>query len=108
MTARSRRLTGLVSFRYGARRRDAVSAGEIRAHPRRHSGDGWGVFPEHDEDKGDWKIADSAIAQLKQARGPVVLRGGRLPLPHVPCFASQKWFDLYPEQSLLLPEVKVR
>jgi arylsulfatase A-like enzyme len=27
-------------------------------------------------------------------------------LPHVPCFASQKWFDLYPADSLVLPEVK--
>ncbi len=27
-------------------------------------------------------------------------------LPHVPCFASQKWFDLYPEETVLLPEVR--
>ena len=27
-------------------------------------------------------------------------------LPHVPCFASQKWFDLYPDESLVLPEVQ--
>ena len=67
----------------------------------------WGVFPVRDEDQGDWKIADSAIAQLKQVsrdRPFFVAVGFRL--PHVPCFASQKWFDLYPEQSLLLPEVR--
>ena len=67
----------------------------------------WGVFPERDEDQADWKIADSAIAQLKQTpkdRPFFVAVGFRL--PHVPCFASQKWFDLYPEQSLLLPEVR--
>jgi arylsulfatase A-like enzyme len=26
--------------------------------------------------------------------------------PHVPCFAPQKWFDLYPENELQLPAVK--
>ena len=25
--------------------------------------------------------------------------------PHVPCFATQKWFDLYPEESLLMPPI---
>jgi arylsulfatase A-like enzyme len=67
----------------------------------------WGVFPARDEDQGDWNIANSAIAQLKQVtedRPFFVAVGFRL--PHVPCFASQKWFDLYPEPSLLLPEVR--
>ena len=27
-------------------------------------------------------------------------------LPHVPCYASQKWFDLYPEDDLTLPPVR--
>ena len=40
----------------------------------------WGIFPERDEDPGDWKIADSAIAHLKQApKRPAVLRRRRLP-----------------------------
>jgi hypothetical protein len=26
-------------------------------------------------------------------------------LPHVPCYATQKWFDLYPEERLQLPPV---
>ena len=67
----------------------------------------WGVFPVDDEDQADWKIADSAIAHLKRQptdRPFFVAVGFRL--PHVPCFASQKWFDLYPEKTLLMPEVK--
>ena len=67
----------------------------------------WGVFPACDEDQADWKIADSAIAQLERAptdRPFFVAVGFRL--PHVPCFASQKWFDLYPEKTLVLPEVR--
>ena len=37
--------------------------------------------------------------------GVVTASGFRL--PHVPCFAPQKWFDLYPEATLKLPPVLV-
>jgi arylsulfatase A-like enzyme len=68
----------------------------------------WGVFPQDDHDQADWKIADAAIGQLKSlppGRPFFVAVGFRL--PHVPCFASQKWFDRYPpEEQILLPPVK--
>ncbi len=66
----------------------------------------WGIFPERDEDQADWKIADAAIAQLKTAPTdkPFFIAAG-FRLPHVPCFASQKWFDLYPEATLKMPPV---
>jgi arylsulfatase A-like enzyme len=67
----------------------------------------WGVFPDRDEDQPDWKIADSAIAHLEKApkdRPFFVAAGFRL--PHVPCFATRKWFDLYPDRALLMPEVR--
>jgi len=67
----------------------------------------WGVFPEHDEDQADWKIAEDAIRYLRKAspNKPFFLGVG-FRSPHVPCFASQKWFDLYPPDSLMLPAVK--
>ena len=67
----------------------------------------WGVFPEHDEDHGDWHIAEDAIQYLKKAdpTKPFFLGVG-FRSPHVPCFASQKWFDLYPLDSLIMPLVK--
>ena len=67
----------------------------------------WGVFPERDEDQPDWKIADSAIGFLNSAPTdkPFFLGAG-FRLPHVPCFATQKWFDLYPDASLQMPPVK--
>jgi len=67
----------------------------------------WGVFPEKDEDNADWEIADSAIAALNKAPAdkPFFVGCG-FRLPHVPCFASQKWFDLYPDASLQMPPVK--
>jgi choline-sulfatase len=67
----------------------------------------WGVFPERDEDQGDWKIADSAIAHLKQApKDRPFFIGVGFRLPHVPCFASRKWFERLPEASLVMPAVK--
>lgn len=70
----------------------------------------WGVFPEDDRDQADWKIADAAIAQLKSlppGKPFFVAVGFRL--PHVPCFASRKWFDLFPpEDQIFLPPVKDR
>jgi choline-sulfatase len=67
----------------------------------------WGVFPDRDEDQADWKIADSAIGRLKTLppdRPFFVAAGFRL--PHVPCFASRRWFDLYPDATLVMPKVK--
>jgi len=65
----------------------------------------WGIFPENDCDQPDWKTADNAIAQLKSRPKdkPFFLAAG-FRLPHVPCFASQKWFDMYPtENEIQLP-----
>jgi len=67
----------------------------------------WGPFPERDEDLPDWKIASAAIEQLKKAGRdkPFFIAAG-FRLPHVPCYTTQKWFDLYPEDTLKLPPVK--
>ena len=66
----------------------------------------WGVFPEKDEECFDHDIATWAVQQLKQPpKGPFFLAVG-FQHPHVPCYAPQKWFDLYPEDKLAMPEVK--
>jgi arylsulfatase A-like enzyme len=65
----------------------------------------WGIFPENDGDQPDWKTADNAIAQLKShpKDKPFFIAAG-FRLPHVPCFASQKWFDIFPpEKDIILP-----
>lgn len=70
----------------------------------RHPAMDWGPFPERDEDHGDYKIADAAIDALRRApkdKPFLVACGFRL--PHVPCYAPQKWFDLYPDATLKLP-----
>lgn len=67
----------------------------------------WGTFPHRDQDKGDWKVASWAVEELQQMpRGdqPFFLSVGFF-LPHVPCYATQKWFDLYPSDSLKMPPI---
>ena len=71
-----------------------------------HSLMDWGVFPHKDEDKGDYHIASWAVEQIKTAPRdrPFFLAAGFF-LPHVPCYATQKWFDLYPDDDSVLPPV---
>lgn len=67
----------------------------------------WGVFPHRDEDKGDYQVASWAVEQIASAPKdePFFLAAGFF-LPHVPCYATQKWFDLYPDDDSVLPLVK--
>ena len=67
----------------------------------------WGAFPERDADHADWWIADDAIERLKTAPAdrPFFIAAG-FRQPHIPCFASQRWIDLYPNQLVALPPVK--
>src|SRR5581483_5541017 len=63
--------------------------------------------PGNDANQADWQIADSASKQLKNlpAGKPFFVAVG-FRSPHVPCFATKKWFDLFPEDRLTLPLVK--
>ena len=67
----------------------------------------WGVFPHNDEDKGDYRVATWAADQLQSmpAGQPFFLAVG-FSLPHVPCFVTQKWMDLYPDDDSVLPPIK--
>ncbi len=63
----------------------------------------WGTYPERDEDQSDAKVADWSVQQLRQpSTDPWFLSIG-FRRPHVPCYAGQRWMDLYPEASLKLP-----
>ncbi len=66
----------------------------------------WGVFPHRDEDKGDYQIASWTIDQIRQLPKdkPFFLATGFF-LPHVPCYATEKWFSLYPDDDSVLPEI---
>ena len=63
----------------------------------------WGVFPEKDEDMIDYQTAEWTIQKLKQTyERPFFLAAGFI-RPHVLFYAPQKWFDLYPLDSIQLP-----
>ena len=72
----------------------------------RHPAMDWGAFPEREEDAVDYKTADAAIGALHDAPKdqPFFIAAG-FRLPHVPCYAPQKWFDLYPDATLQMPPV---
>jgi len=65
----------------------------------------WGAFPDRDEKMPDHKIAAWGVAQLQKTHDkPLFLATGFF-RPHVPQYAPQKWFDMYPLESLKLPVV---
>lgn len=68
----------------------------------------WGVWPLDNDDtgKGDYKVATWAVEQIKIAPKdqPFFISTGFF-LPHVPLYATQKWFDLYPDDDSVLPKI---
>ncbi len=68
----------------------------------------WGVWPRDNDDttKGDYQVATWTAQQIKAApKGrPFFIAAGFF-LPHVPCYATRKWFDLYPDDDSVLPEI---
>jgi arylsulfatase A-like enzyme len=69
----------------------------------------WGVFDHQDSQKGDWIVADWAVNQLHQLGNfdkPFFMSIGFF-LPHVPCHVTQKWWDMYPEESLVMPSLQL-
>lgn len=73
--------------------------------PRGGRGMDWAVYPHKESDHTDWKRADWAVEQLnKKPRKPFFMAVG-FSLPHVPLYATKKWFDLYPEEEITLPRM---
>lgn len=74
--------------------------------PAKHPLVDWGPFPEKDEQHYDYQTAQWAVDKLQSRPSAPFLLAVGFSLPHVPCYAPQKWFDLYPDDDSLLPEVK--
>jgi choline-sulfatase len=66
----------------------------------------WGVFPASDAEHDDWKVAEWAIERLKAKPAQPFFLAVGLRLPHVPLYAPQKWFDMYPDDKLIMPPIK--
>jgi len=79
--------------------------------PMNHPLVDWGVYPERDEQQNDWAIADWSIDFLADPErtgpdAPPLFLATGFGRPHLPCFASQEWFDLYPAATTKLPPVR--
>ncbi|MEQ9408511.1 MAG: sulfatase [Fuerstiella sp.] len=75
--------------------------------PKSHPLWDWGQVDVPDEKQRDYITADWAtreLPKLAQQDQPFFLAVG-FHLPHVPIYASKKWFDLYPLESVQLPAV---
>lgn len=68
----------------------------------------WGVWPLENDDtgKGDYGVASWAIDQIESTPPdkPFFIAAGFF-LPHVPCYATPQWFDLYPDDDSVLPVI---
>lgn len=64
----------------------------------------WGVFPERDEQMPDYMIANWAASRLAEKHDSSLWMGVGFYRPHVPQFAPQKWFDLFPLETIQLPK----
>jgi len=69
----------------------------------------WGVWPPDNDDSvtGDYQVASWAVEMIEEMPEdqPFFLAAGFF-FPHVPCFATQKWFDLYPDDESILPPIR--
>jgi arylsulfatase A-like enzyme len=63
----------------------------------------WGVYPQNDEEMPDYKIASWAEEKLSGTLQKPFWMGVGFYRPHVPQFVPQKWFDMFPLDSIQLP-----
>ena len=65
----------------------------------------WGIFPDDDNVMPDMKCAKWAVDQLSQKHDKPFFMGVGFYRPHVPMFATKKWFDMHPKDKIKLPVV---
>ena len=65
----------------------------------------WGIFPDDDNVMPDMKCAKWAVDQLSQKHDKPFFIGVGFYRPHVPMFATKKWFDIHPKDKIKLPAV---
>ncbi|MBK1879650.1 sulfatase [Pelagicoccus mobilis] len=66
----------------------------------------WGVYPENDDELPDYKVAKWAEKRLLEEHDQPFFMAVGFFRPHVPMYAPKKWFDQFPRDQVMLPEVK--
>lgn len=63
----------------------------------------WGAYPSSDDEMADYQLAKNAADALQDDFGKPFFMSVGFFRPHVPLYVPQKWFDLYQEDTLELP-----
>lgn len=71
--------------------------------PSSHPALDWGPLDITDEEMPDWKVAQSAIARLEEARSQPLFMTVGYSRPHVPLNVPEKWFDMYQPADYAVP-----
>lgn len=78
---------------------------ELRRPPQNPREFDWGPWQKTDAEMGDGQMTEWAVKFLEQPREPFFLATGIF-RPHLPFYAPQKYFDMYPPEKLTLPLLK--
>jgi arylsulfatase A-like enzyme len=65
----------------------------------------WGPVDVPDEEMGDWKVADWARGELGKDQDKPFFLGCGFFRPHLPWYVPRKYFEMYPPESVTLPNV---
>lgn len=63
----------------------------------------WGAYPAHDSLMTDFQSAKWAVEKLQQSHEKPFLMAVGFVRPHVPWYAPQKWFDMFPLEDIKTP-----
>ncbi len=63
----------------------------------------WGAFPENDNEMGEYQLAVDAIGVLESEHDKPFFMSLGFFRPHVPLFVPPKWFELYDQEKISLP-----
>jgi arylsulfatase A-like enzyme len=65
----------------------------------------WGALPVDDKEMGDYITAEWGIQKLKQEHEKPFFLGVGIYRPHMPMFVPQKYYDMFPPESVQMPKV---
>jgi arylsulfatase A-like enzyme len=65
----------------------------------------WGVWPAEEADSIDVRTADYVIRSLRKKHDKPFFLAAGIFRPHMPFFAPQRFFDLYPSDDVTMPEI---
>ena len=84
---------------------DPVARGYVGRRPPYYFD--WGAIPVPDDQVGDFKVVDWAIGELQRPHPEPFFQAVGIFKPHIPWFVPQKYFDLYPLEEIVTPDVRL-